>query len=79
MSTQQTSHGAVVEATANTEQTMRPQSVPVNVYEAQGALVVIAVGAYAWKARQARRIDMLDAQKTAFEQLRGGGGRRPDE
>lgn len=42
MSTQQTSHGAVVEATANTEQTMRPQRVPINVHEASGALVIVA-------------------------------------
>jgi HSP20 family molecular chaperone IbpA len=35
-------HREVTEATANTEATMRPQSVPVNVYETTGALVVIA-------------------------------------
>ncbi len=32
----------VAEATAATEATMRPQKVPVNVYETSGALVVIA-------------------------------------
>ena len=32
----------VAEATATTEAEMRPQSVPVNVYEATGALVLVA-------------------------------------
>jgi HSP20 family molecular chaperone IbpA len=32
----------VTDATATTEAEMRPQSVPVNVYEASGALVVVA-------------------------------------
>jgi HSP20 family molecular chaperone IbpA len=36
------SHTDVVEATADAERTMRPQSVPVNVYETSGALVVVA-------------------------------------
>ena len=35
-------HDEVVEATAATEATMRPQSVPVNVYESPEALVVVA-------------------------------------
>ena len=35
-------HQAVLDATADTERTMRPQSVPVNVYETTGALVVLA-------------------------------------
>jgi HSP20 family molecular chaperone IbpA len=39
---QQTSHQDVVEATAQTEATMRAQAVPVNVYEAPEALVVVA-------------------------------------
>lgn len=34
-------HDEVVEATAETERTMRPQRVPVNVYETNGALVVV--------------------------------------
>jgi HSP20 family molecular chaperone IbpA len=38
---QESSHAAVVEATADTERTMEPQRVPVNVYEATGALVVV--------------------------------------
>ena len=38
---QESSHEAVVEATADTERTMEPQRVPVNVYEATGALVVV--------------------------------------
>ena len=42
MPTEQPSHQAVVDATAATERTMRSQSVPVNVYETTGALVVIA-------------------------------------
>ncbi|MEA2844262.1 MAG: hypothetical protein QOJ69_1933 [Actinomycetota bacterium] len=39
---QQASHGEVVDATAATEETMRPQTVPVNVYETREALVIIA-------------------------------------
>jgi|SRR5687767_6444655 HSP20 family molecular chaperone IbpA len=37
-----TSHQDVLEATRETERTMRPQQVPVNMYEASGALVIIA-------------------------------------
>lgn len=36
------SNAHVAEATATTEAEMRPQSVPVNVYEATGALVIVA-------------------------------------
>ncbi len=39
---EQPSHEEVVKATAETEAEMRPQPVPVNVYEAQEALVVVA-------------------------------------
>jgi HSP20 family molecular chaperone IbpA len=42
MSHDRPSHSDVLEATADTERTMRPQSVPVNVYETPGALVVLA-------------------------------------
>jgi HSP20 family molecular chaperone IbpA len=35
-------HDDVAEATAATGRTMRPQLIPVNVYEAPGALVVVA-------------------------------------
>ncbi|MGE3619961.1 MAG: Hsp20/alpha crystallin family protein [Acidimicrobiia bacterium] len=35
-------HAQVLDATAATERAMRPQKVPVNVYEAPGALVVLA-------------------------------------
>jgi HSP20 family molecular chaperone IbpA len=38
----QRSHDEVVESTAATEATMQPQRVPVNVYEASGALVIVA-------------------------------------
>lgn len=38
----QTSHEEVTTATAVTGRTMRPQSVPVNVYEAPEALIVVA-------------------------------------
>ena len=40
--TDQADHQAVLDATADTERTMRPQSVPVNVYETTGALVIVA-------------------------------------
>jgi HSP20 family molecular chaperone IbpA len=39
---EQPSHQEVVEATAVAEEQMRPQSVPVNVYETTAALVVVA-------------------------------------
>lgn len=42
MASEQRTHQAVVDATAATEAAMRPQTVPVNVYEATGALVVVA-------------------------------------
>jgi HSP20 family molecular chaperone IbpA len=42
MASDQPTHEEVVEATAATERTMRPQRVPVNVYETTGALVVVA-------------------------------------
>jgi HSP20 family molecular chaperone IbpA len=38
----QPSHGEVVDATAEVEDEMRPQPVPVNVYETSAALVVVA-------------------------------------
>jgi HSP20 family molecular chaperone IbpA len=40
--TDQAEHQAVLDATADTERTMRPQAVPVNVYETTGALVIVA-------------------------------------
>src|ERR1700737_1975152 len=42
MTSQQPTHREVIEATAASEATMRPQSVPVNVYETTGALVIVA-------------------------------------
>jgi HSP20 family molecular chaperone IbpA len=42
MATEQPRHQAVVDSTSATEKTMRPQSVPVNVYETTGALVIIS-------------------------------------
>jgi HSP20 family protein len=42
MAPDQTRQTAVAEATRATEQMMRPQTVPVNVYEADEALVVVA-------------------------------------
>ena len=42
MSSDRPSHQEVVDTTAATEETMRPQRVPVNVYEAPEALVVLA-------------------------------------
>jgi HSP20 family molecular chaperone IbpA len=38
----QASHREVVEATAATEAEMRPQTVPVNVFETTGAIVIVA-------------------------------------
>ena len=42
MASEQPSRQEVVDATAATEAIMRPQKVPVNVYETSGALVVVA-------------------------------------
>jgi HSP20 family molecular chaperone IbpA len=42
MANDQPSHRQVVEATATMAATMRPQRVPVNVYETTGALVIVA-------------------------------------
>jgi HSP20 family molecular chaperone IbpA len=42
MSSEQPSHQDVVDATAHAERTMRPQRVPVNVYETSGALVIVS-------------------------------------
>lgn len=42
MTTDQPTHQEVTDATVATEAEMRPQAVPVNVYEASGALVIVA-------------------------------------
>ena len=42
MASEQPTHQQVVDSTVATEATMRPQRVPVNVYETPGALVVLA-------------------------------------
>lgn len=42
MSTDQPSHQDVVESTVATQDGMRPQNVPVNVYETTAALVIVA-------------------------------------
>lgn len=42
MASEQPSHREVVDATAAAEASMRPQKVPVNVYETTAALVVVA-------------------------------------
>jgi HSP20 family molecular chaperone IbpA len=42
MATEHPTHREVLDATAAAEATMRPQRVPVNVYETTGALVVLA-------------------------------------
>jgi HSP20 family molecular chaperone IbpA len=42
MAPDQTKHDEVATATAETERVMRPQPVPVNVFEASDALVVVA-------------------------------------
>ena len=42
MTIDQPTHGEVVDATAEVEDEMRPQPVPVNVYETTNALVIVA-------------------------------------
>jgi HSP20 family molecular chaperone IbpA len=42
MATDRTKHDEVAEATVETERVMRPQSVPVNVYQAGDVLVIVA-------------------------------------
>ena len=42
MAPDQTQHDIVTQATADTERFMRPQEVPINVWEASDALVVVA-------------------------------------
>lgn len=42
MTSPQPSHGEVLAATADAEATMRPQAVPVNIYESPNALVIVA-------------------------------------
>jgi len=42
MAPEQPTHREVLDATAETEATMRAQQVPVNVYETTGALVIVA-------------------------------------
>ena len=42
MASELSPHDTVVQATADTERVMRPQQVPVNVWEASDALVVVA-------------------------------------
>jgi HSP20 family molecular chaperone IbpA len=42
MAPDQTQHDIVTQATADTERSMRPQGVPINVWEATDALVVVA-------------------------------------
>jgi HSP20 family molecular chaperone IbpA len=42
MANEMHTHSQVIDATAESEATMRPQRVPVNVYETSGALVIVA-------------------------------------
>ena len=42
MATDQSKHDEVTRATVETERVMRPQEVPVNIYEASDALVIVA-------------------------------------
>jgi HSP20 family molecular chaperone IbpA len=42
MTSDQPTHQEVTDATATTEEQMRPQAVPVNVYETSAALVIVA-------------------------------------
>ncbi len=43
------------------------------------ALVAVAFAAYLWKVRQARLVDVLDAQRAAMADLRRGTGIQPDD
>lgn len=43
------------------------------------ALIAVGLGAYFWKARQARKLDELDARRTALGQLSQGFGRGPED
>ncbi len=69
----QPSHQAVVDATAATEAEMRPQRVPVNVWEASGALVVVAP-LPAVKAGDVT-VELADGRLRFFAHLRSAGPR----
>ena len=73
MASERPTHDEVVRATSDTETTMRPQKVPVNVYETPGALVIVAplpavtpddVG-----------VELLPGRVRFFAQLRSAGPR----
>jgi len=74
MEHEQRSHAEVVDATAEKEATMRVQSVPVNVYEAPEALVVIAPMA----AVQAEDVcvELRPGALRFWAHLRSGGARQ---
>lgn len=73
MATQQPSHKEVVDSTAATEATMRPQNVPVNVYEASGALVV--VGPLPAVTADDVTIELRDRRLRFWASLRSAGPR----
>lgn len=73
MTTDQPSHQEVVESTRDTESTMAPQKVPVNVYETSGALVVVAPMP-AVKAEDVT-VELRGAVLRFYAQLRSAGPR----
>ena len=73
MTTDQPSHRQVVESTRDTESTMAPQKVPVNVYETSGAIVVVAPMP-AVKAEDVT-VEVRGAVLRFYAQLRSAGPR----
>jgi len=73
MGNEQTRHDEVVESTADTERTMQPQRVPVNVYESAGALVIVAP--FPAVTAQDFTIELKGSQLRFFARLRSAGPR----
>src|SRR5438874_10052694 len=73
MASNQPTHQEVIDATAAAEATMRPQRVPVNVYETTGALVVVAPMPAVTAADVS--IELSDASLRFWARLRTAGPR----
>lgn len=67
------SHDRVVEATADTASSMRPQNVPVNAYEAPGAFVIVA--ALPAVTEHDVTIELTDGRLHFWAELRSAGPR----